>query len=138
MYSLSELLVSYLFLLLVILVIGLRSLISQSCHRPTYHYNVLLRIERVNETILLPCSKLCSSDVVYLDFKKAFDRVAHNELLLKLWSYGITGNIENDGSDHTSLIGFDQQYCIQSLPFFLSGVPQGSIIIRTPFVFYLC
>jgi len=29
-------------------------------------------------------------DAVYLDFKKAFDRVAHKELLFKLWSLGIT------------------------------------------------
>ena len=33
------------------------------------------------------------TDVVYLDFKKAFDRVAHNELLFKLHSTGIGGNV---------------------------------------------
>ena len=32
-------------------------------------------------------------DVVFLDFKKAFDRVAHNELLFKLRSIGIIGNV---------------------------------------------
>ncbi len=35
----------------------------------------------------------CQSDVIYLDFKKAFDSVPHNELLVKLWSIGITNNL---------------------------------------------
>ena len=32
-------------------------------------------------------------DVIYLDFQKAFDAVAHNELLLKLWNFGICDNL---------------------------------------------
>jgi len=33
------------------------------------------------------------TDVIYLDFSKAYDRVPHNILLLKLWKIGITGNL---------------------------------------------
>ena len=32
-------------------------------------------------------------DAILLDFSKAFDRVSHTRLLLKLKHYGITGNI---------------------------------------------
>ena len=36
----------------------------------------------------------CSQcDVIYLDFKKAFDSVPHQELLLKLWKTGIVGGL---------------------------------------------
>ena len=33
------------------------------------------------------------TDVIYLDFHKAFDSIPHNELLLKLRSMGISGNL---------------------------------------------
>ena len=32
-------------------------------------------------------------DVVYLDFQKAFDKVPHKRLMLKIKSFGIIGNI---------------------------------------------
>ena len=33
------------------------------------------------------------TDVIYLDFKKAFDTLSHPKLLFKLWSAGITGDL---------------------------------------------
>ena len=32
-------------------------------------------------------------DLIYLDFQKAFDKVVHERLLLKLQAYGITGQV---------------------------------------------
>ena len=32
-------------------------------------------------------------DIIFLDFPKAFDKVPHNRLLLKLYSFGIHGNL---------------------------------------------
>ena len=34
----------------------------------------------------------CDADAIYLDYRKAFDSVVHNELLYKLWQYGINGD----------------------------------------------
>jgi ribonuclease P/MRP protein subunit RPP40 len=70
------------------------------------------------------------TDVVYIDFSKAFDSVSHIKLLVKLQSYGIVGDLylwiaaflanrkqrvvlENILSDYTDVV---------------SGVPQGSVL----------
>ena len=71
-----------------------------------------------------------SCDVTYLDFHKAFDSVSHNELLIKLWNIGITGNlwlwIKEYLSDRHQRLCIDGCYS-SSLPV-ISGVPQGSIL----------
>ena len=69
-------------------------------------------------------------DAVYLDFSKAFDSVSHQELLYKLWRFGITGPLwhwfRNYLTDRSHFVYFDGEQS-QSLPV-LSGVPQGSIL----------
>ena len=70
------------------------------------------------------------TDVLYLDFKKAFDSVAHNELLFKLWSFGVTGNLWKWFQAYLT----NRVQCVSvnnavsdALPV-VSGVPQGSIL----------
>ena len=67
------------------------------------------------------------TDAIYLDLRKAFDSVPHNELLVKLWSYGITGHLwewfKFYLSNRSQIVRINHQY-FNALPV-LSGVPQG-------------
>ena len=69
-------------------------------------------------------------DSVYLDFAKAFDKVSHNLLLVKLQRFGIRGDLLLWFKDYLS--GRYQRVTVlgessHTLPV-LSGVPQGSIL----------
>ena len=70
------------------------------------------------------------ADVIYLDYKKAFDSVVHTKLLYKLWEYGINDNLWN--WIRAYLTG--RRQCVrvndttsEFLPG-ISGVPQGSLL----------
>ena len=69
-------------------------------------------------------------DIIYLDFKKAFDSVPHGRLLSKLAAYGITGRVLKWIEDFLS----DRVQCVRignaksGKEKVLSGIPQGSIL----------
>ena len=70
------------------------------------------------------------TDLVILDFSKAFDTVPHKKLLFKLSKYGITGNINK--WIQSFLVLRKQQVIVEgesSKPCSVdSGVPQGSVL----------
>ena len=81
----------------------------------------------------------CSSDVIFLDFAKAFDSVPHGELLYKIWKLGITGPLwfwfQNYLSDRLHFVSIDNA-CSKCLPV-LSGVPQGNVLGPLLFLIYI-
>ena len=69
-------------------------------------------------------------DIIYLDFQKAFDKVPHQRLLLKLKAHGIgdsiTDWIEQWLTDRRQRVVVDGE--VSNWKLVLSGVPQGSVL----------
>ena len=100
------------------------------------HHSTTQQLLLFLDKVHLSLNNNASCDVIYLDFKKAFYSVPHNELLIKLWNIGITGNLWHWIREY--LTGRHQRVCINgchssTLPVISLVFPREAFLVPSCF-----
>ena len=114
-------------------------LLSSNQHGFRHGFSCLSQLLAHFEEILSNYLEGSESDVIYLDYAKAFDKVDHNLLLKKLRGYGVCGKTLKWIADFLS--GRRQKVIINGFASFwvavLSGVIQGSVLGPILFIIFI-